>query len=302
MYESEGSSKATVFLVDHGMRDRGQIDKVFGRSIAANLRFLKQTYGLTVSAQDRETDDWEGMNIRGLYRADTWMSLQVLRQEIVKYPPDYIKQYIKKIRLASALSIPHPSNEQKRLSIGGKATTTGLVYVEQNYRNEPYTRLTFHHEVAHTPDLAEEWENNSVEVGKWMGNNPRRKIYLGNAYWNLTPRQRRRYSIRGFARLYGRRNPLEDRATVSEALIMDPIAAYQKGKNDRFYRGKLSQIRTDQARRTNGRMGDQYFEDLAAGRVGEGYWRLNKVRGLYISCWAEIDYRRGTYKGVYKSI
>lgn len=300
MNESDSAPIGTVFLVNHGMRDYAVANRVIGRSIATNLRFLRHAYGVNVSALDKEADDLDDMKITGLYQADTWMSLRVLRQEIVKYPAEYIREYLQKIRLASSLSIPHPTDAKRRLNIGGRASETGLIYLDQDYKNEPYTRQTVHHEVAHAPDLAEKWQDNQAEVDKWTSNNPKGKAYIGEAYWDLTKKQKRVLRSRAFANVYGRKSVLEDRATISEDLLTDPVSTYRKGEVNRHYKGKLAQVRADYARRTNGRMGDQYFEDLAAGVVGEGYWRFNRIKGLYISCWATVDFRRGTYKDAFK--
>ncbi len=90
------------------------------------------------------------------------------------------------------------------------------------------------------------------------------------------------------------------RSLKTEDLMSAPLASHRKGETDARYRGKLSQILEDLSRRSRGRMSAQYFEDLAAGIVGEGYWRINRVRGLYISCWAEVGYFRGSYKKAFK--
>jgi hypothetical protein len=300
MYEAEKPT-STIFLVDHGIRDHTLANRVIGRSIATTLRFLRHIYGVEVSALDEVAGDLDDMKIGGLYQAKTWMSLRVLKEEIVKYPPSFIREYIQKIRLASSLSIPHPSDKSKRLSLGGRATGTGQIYLDQDYHNEPYTRKTFHHEVAHAPDLVEKWEKNQAEVERWTSNNPKGTVYLGDAFHDLTTIQSRRLRSRAFAGIYGRKSLLEDRATIAEDLIIDPVRSFKRGEEHRSYKGKLAQIRQDYARRTNGRMGDQYFEDLAVGVVGEGYWRFNKLKGLFISCWAEVDFQRGTYKSAFKN-
>lgn len=302
MSEFDNKGKSTVFLVDHGMRDIAQINIVFGKSIALDLRFLREVYGITISALDHVDDDPEYIKIYGLYQADMWMSLQVLRQEIVKYPPDFIRAYIKKARLASWLSKPHPTNENRQIDIGGLANPSGYICLGQDYRDESFTRQTTHHEIEHSATLAEEWVDDKEEVDKWLSYNPRKLGYIGDRYWDIPESQRRIFKTKGFASLYGRKDVLEDRATVAEILMANPEEAYKRGENDSELKSKVEHLKGDYARRTNGKMGERYFDDLASGRVREDYWRVGALKRLFVSCWAGIDYYSGAYRQTFKQL
>lgn len=302
MSEQVDRSKSNIFGVDHQMRNYALIDRVSGKSIASDLRFLNVVYGINISALDQTEVDPEGVKISGLYRGELWVALQVLRQEIIKYPPDFIERLIKQARLVSWLTTQHPSDKNKRIRVGGLVTHGGYTYFGQYFSDEPFTRQIVHHEVEHRADMDENWINDYGEdVKRWQGYNPRR-YYIGNRYWDLSTPQRARFHTDGFARLYGRIDLLEDRATVAEMLMTDPEEAYKRGGKDEVLRLKVNHLKADYARRTGGRMGEQYFEDLAAGRVNEDYWRVSRFKRIFVACWSRIDYYSGAYKQTYKPI
>lgn len=300
MRDVDGTGKGTVFLVDHGMRDLKLIDKVFGKSIAENLRFLRVVYGITIAALDEDPEDPKNIKAWGLYQGDIWASLRVFRQEVIKYPSEYIRTYINKARLVEGLTKPHPSDPSRRLSVGGLACFKGPTYIVQNFRNEPYTRGVVHHEFMHCPDLAEGWDGEEGELARWLSYNPRKDMYFGDVYWDMPRRQRVRYRTKAFASLYGRKDVLEDRGTIAEDLFTNPKKLYERAGADTGLRKKIEHLKGDFRRRSCDRMGDQYFEDLAAGKVGEGYWEVNKSRKFYASCWAKFDYYSGAYRKQFK--
>jgi len=221
---------------------------------------------------------------------DIFFYINMLRKELALYPPEYLRSCgLKKIMLQI-----HDIKLR-----GGRTVSLGAnsFRIDLNV-SAGFLRNPIHHEIAHVADSNRgynsytcfyDWEKiknatmysvrRSVkgEAADWVldwislnkeglrAYNPS-SCKPSKAYYNYRPA--------GFASEYGSCNFSEDRAEIAEFLFMqtDDICIEEICKEDPVLAKKVKAYKEDLRRRTNGRMGPQYWEDLHAGKVNEEYW------------------------------
>lgn len=195
-----------------------------------------------------------------------------IRRKLALYPPDYIRSLgLKEIKLT--LDLSESDFFSKIPELGGIAVTEkGLLYLDLS--TDP-TGNSFHHELSHFSD---------GEIGGLRG-------IRGRQRWiSLNPKGSRAYKVvpeyfinrdidqgvrpEGFGSFYGTFSPAEDRAEVLQLIMRS--AGYGRLQyilqKDKILERKVTTVLEAIKRRSQGKVGDGYFDDLISGKVNEQYW------------------------------
>lgn len=255
-------------LNEHGRTEWQQAEWEAMWQLKDNLAFLRDTYGIRVKLSRGTTGDLETATFkRWTAPSIALQDAVILRRELVKYPPEFIKFCgITRLRFVQNLSLEDHEYWEGSKDVGGLASPSGSVYIAS------YGEDTIHHEIFHRADQ-QSGELNEKQQRKWKKLNRLSNPYLYRAYWNMSWQDRTKLPIDGFARGYGRVDVWEDRATVAELLMSDLKKLEQKAEEDEVLANKVKRVVIDLHRWSGGRMNKQYFEDLKAGKVQEGYWQ-----------------------------
>lgn len=259
------------------LRDVGEESGTMGLSESISEHFQTR-YNLDVTHNIPQEDRIMGVSYVTDFTFDDYLSgVQILREEMEKYPPDYIRDCCDMVYLAndlklrgkSVLGFVNRGNKNAFLNFG---TTT------QNLRR------TIHHELFHLADNEEIEQGFSFRFGRHRYGLYRENIAI-NEEWREINRegdfsgyQGELFAdygvdeISGFAGPYGLKNAHEDRATVAELMMTEPLAAKQRGESDMILHEKMLRIARLFYERSGGRMGKRYFGDLMLGKVNEEYW------------------------------
>lgn len=71
--------------------------------------------------------------------------------------------------------------------------------------------------------------------------------------------------------------PDEDRPTIAERLMTNPMAIERESEFDEVLERKIEHLLELFRRRSNGLMNSTYFNDLKNGLVNEQYWKENNI-------------------------
>ncbi|OGH10264.1 MAG: hypothetical protein A2152_02630 [Candidatus Levybacteria bacterium RBG_16_35_6] len=233
-------------------------------TLRRDLRFLRDQYGLRIR-MGRKTifddvfsiDSIEKMNLR-----EAAFHVGELTKEIAKYPPNLIRtSEVKTIRFADF--------KARRFSRG-----TGGFYNQEEkiIYLLSFSFESFHHEIFHAFDTELEDPSNSYE--NWVNIFPS-FLYLGDEL-SCNVLELRKLRRKGFAGTWGRKNPLEDRATAAEELMT--MSRFYDPKKDKILTQKIKLIKEFFEVVSDGLMGKQYFRDLRGKRVGVDYWQQRKLK------------------------
>ncbi len=288
----------TVFLKPHSLSRLDQIQRYFGRPLLRDLNYLRIVYGLEVGLKGKDPYDHHDARFGGLYLAEAGEAVQVLKEEIRKYPPEYIKEMgIPRLRTVVNLKIPSRGSKPRLVDCSGMVIMeTRQLYWSPDFRDEPFSRKSIHHELEHDREASDVFFGRKTSCyDAWSKFHEGDKdVYIGGAsYDDMSNEDLKALDSIGFARVYGRVDEGEDRATIAELLMTDPVGAFNRVSKDSLLNAKIEYLKADYYLRSRGRMNDWYFEDLAEGRIGEGYWETDHMRRLFISCWSEIGFRLG---------
>jgi hypothetical protein len=269
------------------------------RQLKGDLKYLKDRYGLRIiMGRLNSQDDPDIVSIKKLSLLEAVTAVRVLREEIIKYPPEYIRySKVDTVRLVRDLVCQnkrHPKGE----SLDGLAVYEDhLVYFSTNNGDMLDFRDTIHHDLFHmSDDEASDLEQEASVIsllasiifkspplyllGKqilsfinflreynWASLNPKGKAaYIGDDYQQLSE------PPDGFVSDYGTYDLYEDRSTVAALLMTDIKEALLSAENDDILQKKIIDIMGLFKIRSLGRMDSQYFNDLLQGKVREGYW------------------------------
>jgi len=252
-----------------------------------DLEYLQNVYGLRVEMHRQTPEDQHFVKvIEKLNLREAASAVKIIREEVSKYPKEYIKQCgVKSFRLVKGLWWFDQSDKSLE-PVGGLAyRNTRFVYATYSKDRIQFCRRIIHHELFHRSDqkklediarfpvvgsiIAEEkeyWDDDS-----WASLNPKGVGYLRDRY-----KQREKHSSssrpRGFACFYGTKNEWEDRATIAEELMTDPIGLKIKGEFDPVLQTKIDRLKNIFRKRSKGLLNDHYFQDLENKSVKGGYW------------------------------
>lgn len=251
------------------------------RQVRTDLRFLRDMYGLRLE-MDRRTpaDDSNIVPVEKLSLLEAIPAVRAVREEIAKYPPEYIENCdIKRLRLVKGISEKKetvlPGNEVIGIAVQDKQ------YVYLSYRDQDINvlRITVHHELFHRGDqhTYERAERSLVDNGNrhrqqlkvvffdrgWANLNPNGEwAYLYDDY-TLAPGESHYDVVKGFARRYGKMDEMEDRATIAEQMMMDPTQLLARAATDNVLQRKINRMYKIFSERSGGKMDQNYFLSLS---------------------------------------
>ena len=245
-----------------------------------------------------------------LWLAQKEHGLAILEQELAKFPPFVIQESsLRKITLRSDL-----------IDVAGKKREGSIMYRIDNEwggitflkRNEPRSlilnvggnlsigfnvfgwsegnvRTNFSHELFHALDTMDNNEWAKIQEGKYRyARNDSEYALLSIAAKEQTP---------GFARFYGRINPLEDKATIFEDISQPESyrALMLRSLKDPILAKKIKALQTYLKNISCGLMDGDYWADVTVGKIDEEYF-VKKARRLiaenpatYLSANADVD-------------
>jgi hypothetical protein len=249
-------------------------------------------------------------DIEKLTLPEAQQALETLTQAMTMYPPDYIKAVgLKGIRLVKSMQemkqysmedILEGKVQDERGTSLGYSLPDGYIYLTTNTLEYPID-LIFHHELRHIDDFSSaknpthEKKTVSLHLRNLRDKLMRKNNGLQDTQWDkLTPSNKTAYldvreflreipgealhqETEGFAVNYGRLarpegRSLEDKATVAQCLFMEPQRMAQRSETDRVLAAKMAEIKRRFRERSNGKMNEQYFTNLANGSITKDYW------------------------------
>lgn len=236
-------------------------------SLKSTLSHLRAQYGIRARVGRARVLDARSVTFQAWEMTEfAEEATAVLGQELTKYPPEFISFCgIRQIRLARKIFLKKPEYWTGVKNVGGVSTENGPIYIAGSER-----RIT-HHELVHKADQRA-GTLLPGKIRKWKRLN-RRHPYLGELYWSMNPKEAEQLPYDGYANPYGRVNIKEDRATIGEQLMMNSEALLERANDSFILSDKIRRLKADYKIWSNGRMNEQFFEDLAAGKVTEGYWQ-----------------------------
>ena len=251
-----------------------------------NLGYISETYGVHVDMGGLTRRDKKSgvAHLKTLRLDERVVATDSLREELGKYPPEYIKS-LRPSRLRVVKEL-----EDNVESLGGWAEDKGGRLYLSTEDGDDFFKGVIHHELYHLADTRWIPKEYSLPIAGVIFSSPKESAF--NAAWRtLNPGPgRSRYSrgahnmatIRdaknshdkkqGFVSYYGASTEFEDRATVAEKLMMDPIGLMEQAEHDKVLERKMETIKALYKRRSIGKMDENYFVDLAGEAVQEGYW------------------------------
>lgn len=251
--------------------------------VARHIDFFKSEYSLEIDLSGKSPEDEDISFIRPLNINEAKNALEVLRQEIIKYPPEFIRYCdIKALRLVKGVRLSeHPRFPTPDILVGGLAHPyTRLMYIS-TFDGYKKASNTFHHEILHMSDHARArrsyrgFEDGVQDLDReWANLAGGPRVYLRNNYEYLQRDEPKRPA--GFAEKFGKADEHEDRATVATLIQTNLALARQLSAADKVLDKKIRKVMTDYWIRSAGYMDATYFEDLEKGRVTESYFK-NRV-------------------------
>lgn len=203
---------------------------------------------------------------KSLYLA--YKGLHSLKQALMPYPTDFIHEQVSGIELVYTLTYSGEGMgedvvAQGVTSFGGSITLSvgrgAFLETHEAIFSDALESEVVHHELAHI-------FTERVQNKEWtqMHSNA---IYVG-AEWKQAASE----LPPGFAIPYGRRNVAEDMATVAELLFVDEKTMRERIQGDQILERKVQFMQGVYAQRTGGKMNDDFWQDVRAGKVTETYW------------------------------
>ena len=238
------------------------------QSIQENKRFLEDKYMFRVEMGPlRNWEIKDSISGKELSLAEKNNLLIEMREELSKYPPDYVNLWCNplEVRLLSEIVMGglDVSGFQKEKEIYiGRTKGTLLFYLD--------SRSTIHHEFFHAADKA------YIENEDWNKlNKDGKNSYLRNYYDSLSAAVYLANRPKGFSNVYGLKNEFEDRATIVDDLMIEPEALEEIAQGDSVLNKKIRKIKDYFLKFSNGKMNKKYWDDLKEERVDEKYWDEN---------------------------
>lgn len=216
--------------------------------INRNTEYLEDRYGCEIIFED----GFESAS-------DKERALIHLKAVLVKYPPSLIKGYGFSFQLRNISS-----------GLGGTADGEGHVEIftkiPEDRNPATFENPSPFHEIHHEFDLQNEGVTYNLE--DWVALNPGGESdYVGDDWEEYT-------DIRpaGFSDAYGKSSPREDQADLASYLFLMPDFPEKFAPEDIVLANKAKMIKHMYLIWSKGLMDDEYWTDLANGKVNEAYW------------------------------
>jgi hypothetical protein len=253
-------------------------------------RFIEEHYGVPVTNTKVDFDfpiyppdperPEKKLRIQGNMPEDTreYHALNAMIQELAKYPPDFIKKSVSKYQLVNELaSIDHDNGTYRFLGAVTNPWDKSVIISTDDISsmhgvvsrwNHESMAARVHHENGHSADYA---YNGLKEDDVWIQINPERdhaygyKPKAGDVLYDNAPP--------GFATKYGRWNPDDDKATVSQLLFERPELAEERSRTDPVLAAKITEMKRRYYVLSDGQMDGVYWQDLRKGKIVDiSYW------------------------------
>lgn len=249
--------------------DRFDADRI-QNELQRHENFLRGAYQIEIRFDtddpSSQVRDIAGDELSPAYRL---AALHWLERELNKYPMEFLQS----CRLRQITLVKHLNHDGE--SVGGLATGLGTIYVSVGGSSKNWFHFggwldsrcfasTFHHEIFHVADYRDYCDDDR----DWIAPNQCGSgDYRGAGWRELDERPA------GFANAYGTKDADEDQATVAQALMCEHDSIEGLSESDEVLAAKIAKCKAYFLRWSKGRMSDQFWSDLAGGRVGERYWQ-----------------------------
>ncbi len=250
---------------------------VMREQLKEDLGFIHSTYGLQLKMGRQTELDASTIKIPSkLTLIEAVPAVHAIREEIAKYPTEYI-QYCDIARFRLVRNLIDLEDDVNPEAAGMAIEDDKHIYLALEKNDIDYLRKTFHHEVFHRGDQrmleqanraplpyrhSSELKTKFFDRG-WANINPQGEFtYLYDDY-KLQNGESSFDKVKGFARRYGKKDEMEDRATIAEYLMTDPQMLFNRATNDNVLRKKVNRIIQIFSARSNGIMNLDYFQALA---------------------------------------
>ncbi len=260
------------------------------KEITKNQNFIKQRYSIDIDFSPEEGTSLTTAEIRDV--------LEWSREELAKYPLVFFRHFftLKRIQIFNdahvgnevvggyvddpgSFDLTNPAYRQVDRIVVAKKIGLLNIYNNFGWTNANFFRRTVHHELVHFTDFFSLVFKEEGGAGNWPNSKPGDPFsgYIGDEYKSLELR----YLFSnppGFARVYGMKGVLEDRATVAELLLTDPKRLEGITTHDSLLAKKVNDLKQRFYKISHGKMDEQYWQDLEQGKVKEGYWDRKDIR------------------------
>lgn len=273
---------------------RDQVENVVRRDdlqaeIDSGAAYLRNTYNINVSFRPPQQDsDNSEVVWKELSAAEQRNIIGFISKEASKYPPSYFKEYLNSISFSIVNQLRFQDEEVEGAVVTPYNFTKAnekpnydltVIYLNKNrgplniihdfgWFDEHYFRERFHHELEHYADMR---DKDSEFIDRWLSLHPEGMgAYIGGEYRAL-----REVPI-GFVSRYAQLSLGEDRAETAELLFSNYHKINELAAKDQILSQKIGFLKQDYYRRSSGRMNEQYWVDLSAGKVDDTYWNSRK--------------------------
>ena len=222
-------------------------------------KFLREMYGVDVIFGDRW--EFENSSAEDLDAADATQAIQILIEEMGKYPADFFsRNKIQTLRIGKNMQIGSPFNAS---GVGGYAEGK-LRHVSLDYdpSHSNFYRRSLHHEFMHVSDF---WNNGEQSDLRWS------QIHTGCTCTTEIRRIKHKgdaFAVqdRSFINAYGETNPGEERAEFASMMMVPRShALFLKRLEKENERDRAALSRKYEA------MKKDYF-GLSGGSMNQAYW------------------------------
>lgn len=259
--------------------------------IKANRDYIYEHYDVEVRVDEAILKDNTYLELEMVAPIEALFAIRIIRQEMTKYPREYVDYCgIKKIKIVRNLK--YKDEKGLNLTYGDLDWDNRTIYISFGLLDyvAGSLPLTMHHELFHggdkqqqelssmlfSPPISGVFYHPNQFMEDWMKINPKGK----GAYFRGNESKMTKFFalIRpgiGFINYFARASAFEDRAYVADLLMTKPLKAINYSVWDPVFLKKVEKIKEAYRHRSDGKMGEQYFDDLIAGKVKEGYWDLS---------------------------
>lgn len=279
------------------------------QEVEERLTFLKDVYGLDLQFSLAGIAAYKATG-EVLTVSEQRDVLKWILPEVSKYPP----QYIKDLQLDTWFIVKN-FVDNGNASVGGDATPVAITRSQSGQESVVESRTQvrlnimsgtisfhhpivgvlgggprfledFHHEFGHaadnrynTPKYTEEY--GQLDYQSWEKlNSQGADAYIGDEAKKLPSSIYDSPRPEGFVCGYGQKSVHEDQATVCQLLFTDIARANFLIEQDHILAKKVTIMKQGLQQRSSGKIYDQYWKDLEAGKVNFSYWGIKEGRGF----------------------
>lgn len=272
-----------IRAIDHERMSPSIVDESDGLSeLEMDLRFIQDEYGLQIFSGVPLLD---ASNISGRRPSleELAQCVKRTREWLRFYPKDFFRE--KGIAGFSFLYDLGQFGLEEKYSGVLSYSTRFIYYNAENFNTNHFEAIsTFHHEIYHAADVGGNFFSNlkgkinsvwSIRKAQWHG--------VFNC--NCDPYNKKYDGTGPFTEVYGQVNIEEDKATFADKLLSPDhhaallyrISNISDPEEKSILENKIRLIKRDYFNWSNGKMDDQYWQDLLNGNVDEEYFERRSL-------------------------